>query len=79
MTFFFLKADHENCVRTIQLIQEYSKASGQMVNMVKSCVVFTENVTMKRSKGYHLFREKTRCEAMSYVRDRVVKRLSNWK
>ena len=47
---FFLKAEAGNCKNVLNIIQEYCKASGKLVNLEKSCIVFTENVLEAKRK-----------------------------
>lgn len=40
---FFLKADKDNCATFMRLLNGYCLASGQLVNLEKSCFFFTDN------------------------------------
>lgn len=45
-TLIFLKADTVNCRNLGSLIQSYCSASGQVVNLHKSCVFFSANTPL---------------------------------
>ncbi|OMO50334.1 hypothetical protein COLO4_38124 [Corchorus olitorius] len=81
----------------VRILEKYSRASGQMINLNKSRIVFSANTSdeqkeeMKRilqiedapNTGTYLgipsFCGKTKRQAMSYVKEKVVKKLSMWK
>lgn len=44
-TLIFLKADKKNCTNLVQLLNEYRLASGQAVNIQKSNVFFSANIS----------------------------------
>lgn len=41
---FFLKADYQNSSQLLHIFEEYEKASGQLINMEKSSIMFGNRV-----------------------------------
>ncbi|XP_068329845.1 uncharacterized protein [Pyrus communis] len=43
-TLIFMRADQQNCVCLLRILDDYCRASGQQVNYQKSCIFFGANV-----------------------------------
>ncbi|OMO55679.1 reverse transcriptase [Corchorus capsularis] len=90
-------ADPVNAKRLFDIIQVYSAASGQLINLDKSSLIFSANtpadirqdlarclqIREAENPGIYLgFRStwgKTKCGALSYIKEKVEARLKSWK
>ena len=94
---FFFHASLEQCLQFKLLLSWYGKASGQLVNFVKSAVCFSPNVgndisynlvealgvvkvnCHEKYLGLPSFAEHNKRGLFDSIRDRIWKRLNNWK
>lgn len=94
---FFMKADLTNSINFKNMLDWYCAASGQAINLDKSCIFFSNNVpkelkdeicdclgivgseNLGKYLGLPVLWGRSKCEALNFVKERMVKKLQGWK